>query len=435
MKKVRYHWSDKLQTLWASIVVGCNHTVEINDRLGSHEHALAAFFGLDRFPDQSQVNRLLSSFSAEHLTQWRQLHLDLLSRHTRARDRSLWLKLANGERMLVLDLDQRALVVSSQQFEFAAAGFFGRKRGPRGYQLSVAFLGGGVGEVLDEYFDPGNTPISNRVDDLLASLEWFCRRTGLGLSDILIRGDAQLGTPANIRKIKEQGCHYLFKGLSPRRAQKLTQAPGHESSWREVFNGQERAPALVCDLGEHAHRDESGKRRGAKLWARTLLLKRKLKVHRRKRPSQSGRRRLTAEGQIFKEVEKVDYFLTDLNEAQLPIEQLLEVYHDRSTIERYFYDEQYSLGARQVRTHRSAGAALFQFLVATTNNLLRWMQHTAFQGTVVEQLGLGRVTRAVMQIPGKIKKRGQGWVVELPRGHYLVKLLMKNWGELRVPSG
>lgn len=55
MKKRTYSWSDKLATLWASIVVGCHHTVEINDKLGSHETAAARMFGLDRFPDQSQI--------------------------------------------------------------------------------------------------------------------------------------------------------------------------------------------------------------------------------------------------------------------------------------------------------------------------------------------------------------------------------------------
>jgi len=41
---------------------------------------------------------------------------------------------------------------------------------------------------------------------------------------------------------------------------------------------------------------------------------------------------------------------------------------------RYLYDETYSSGAQHLRTRHFQGAALFQFLVATTNNLLRWMQ-------------------------------------------------------------
>jgi hypothetical protein len=64
MKKRTFSWADKLKTLWASIEVGCNHTSEINSKLGSHERAAARMLGLVRFPDQSQVNRLLWAFKA-----------------------------------------------------------------------------------------------------------------------------------------------------------------------------------------------------------------------------------------------------------------------------------------------------------------------------------------------------------------------------------
>src|SRR3954470_22711791 len=125
MKTVDYSWQHKLQTLWASVVVGCHHPVQINDRLGAHERATAALFALERFPDQSNVNRLLHAFSPDHLLQWRALHLALLApprrgpplppppppRHSRAKRRRLWARLANQQRVLFVDLDQRALVV------------------------------------------------------------------------------------------------------------------------------------------------------------------------------------------------------------------------------------------------------------------------------------------------------------------------------------
>src|SRR6185369_6285384 len=56
-KQYDYSVYDKLATLWASIVVGCEHTAQINTKLGPQEQALAALFGLARFPDQSGVNR------------------------------------------------------------------------------------------------------------------------------------------------------------------------------------------------------------------------------------------------------------------------------------------------------------------------------------------------------------------------------------------
>lgn len=434
MKRRRYSWSDKLRTLWASIVVGCDHTSEINSRLGSHERAAAALMGLDRFPDQSQVNRLLWAFETDHINQWRHLHLDLLCRYSRARCRKHWMRLANKQRMLAADIDQRALVTSSNHFEFSTKGYFGRKRGRFGYQLSMAFVGGEVGEVVDEYLDSGNTAMGHRIDDLLESLEQFCKRTNIARDSILIRGDAQLGTVPIILKIKARGFHFLFKGISSRKARKLLKQVNQQAIFWQVENGANRDAAWMCDMGEVEHKHVRRRQTGEAVEARTLLMVRRLNKHRSKRAAPEKREELTEQGKQTEKETKVDYFLTDLSDKQLPVEAVLESYHSRSTIERYFYDEQYGLGARQVRTHHYAGEAMFEFLVATTNNLLRWMKHSTFRGTEIEKMGLKRIVREAMQIPGRIKKKGKRWVVEMPREHPLVKLLLRSWSELSLEA-
>jgi hypothetical protein len=334
MKKVDYSWSDKFKTLWASIVVGCNHTVEINNKLGSHEQAAAALFGLKRFPDQSQINRLLWAFQPEHINQWRRLHLDLLCRHSRATARCRWLMLANRERMLPVDIDQRAIAVRGKKFELATRGYFGRKRGRRGYQLSLAFIGGSIGEVLDEYLDSGNTPIVERIDELLTSLEEFCRRRRIPPGCILIRGDAQLGTPAIMAEIRAKGFHYLLKGLSSARARKLLGQVAEAGIFRKVENGLERLPAWMCDMEEVEHREGRARWTGIRVETRTLLMVRQMEMANKKRPDQKTREILKQQGKGRERVIKVDYFLTDLNEEQLPIDRVLETYNDRPTIER-----------------------------------------------------------------------------------------------------
>jgi hypothetical protein len=280
MKKIDYSWLDKLKTLWASLVIGCDHTVQINHSLGDHEPALAQLFGLERFPDQSQVNRLLHTFDPSHLGQWRKLHLDLLCSHSRSRDRQYWLRLANGQRLLAVDLDQRAMTVSSKHFKLSSKGYFGKKRGRYGYQLTLAFIGGDLGEVLDEYFDPGNTPFAHRLPDLLNSLKLFCTRTGIRPSQILIRADAQLGTPANLRLIQGCGFHFLIKGFSSARAKKLHQQLSPQSIYYRVEKGAEREPAWLCDAGLLTHQEGSKRARAAKekvsVQCRTLLLARQM---------------------------------------------------------------------------------------------------------------------------------------------------------------
>jgi hypothetical protein len=336
MKKRTYSWSDKLKTLWASIVVGCDHTSEINSRLGSHERAAAALFGLTRFPDQSQVNRLLWAFEPSHIDQWRSLHLDLLCRHSRGRCRKRWLKLNNNQRMLAADLDQRALTTSSNHFELTRKGYFGRKRGRWGYQLSMAFIGGQIGEVVDEYLDSGDTAIGHRVDDLLRSLEEFCRRTNIDRNAVLIRGDAQLGTVPNILKIKARGFHFLFKGMSSKKARKLLKQVREDAVFWRVENGANRGCAWICDQGSLEHKHVRRRQTGQAVEARTLLMVRSLNMPSSKRPAPEKRDELKEQGKIVKREVKVDYLLTDLDEKQLPVDKVLEVYHSRSTIERYF---------------------------------------------------------------------------------------------------
>lgn len=224
MKTVVYTPADKVKTLWASIVVGCQHTYDINTELGADEKAMAEIFGLTRFPDQSQVNRLLTRATAETVQACREKHLELLCSQTRARKRKNLERLTKkGKRFLVADLDQRALVVSGKQFELAENGYFGRHRGHAGYQLSALFLGGKIGEVVDEYFDPGNVQAKVRVAELLASLSEYCRQLKIRPEQVLVRGDAQFGTAANIEVVEKYGFNYLFKGLSAQRAEKLSQ--------------------------------------------------------------------------------------------------------------------------------------------------------------------------------------------------------------------
>ena len=433
MKTVDYSWQQKLQTLWASIVVGCHHTSQINDRLGAHERASAALFGLERFPDQSGVNRLLWAFTPEHLKEWRALHLALLARHSRAKRRRLWPRLANQQRVLFVDIDQRALVVASNRFELSAKGHFGRKRGRFGYQLSLAFLGGELGEVLDEHLDPGNTPAAARLDELLDAVLAFCTRTGINPSSVVIRADALYGTVEIVRKIQARGFHFLLKGISRQRAAKLLdRAPDH-ALFTQVENGSQREPAWMSDLGTREHRH--GRNRGAEhaVLCRTLVLVRHLWTSDARRAGPKQRAEKAADGRARRRVRRVDYFVTDLEARQLPVDAVLATYHDRSTIERYFYDEAYGLGARQVRTKHYAGQALFEFVVATTNNLLRWMKHSLFKGTEIERMGICRLVHSAMQIPARIRRSGNRLVVEFPVRHHLIAALSRDWPEM-LPS-
>jgi hypothetical protein len=111
MKKIDYSWLDKLRTLWASLVIGCDHTLQINHFLGDHEPALAQVFGLTRSLNNLKSIACLMPSTLLTSRGWRKLHLDLLCSHSRSCDRQHWLHLANGQCLLAVDLDQRAIVL------------------------------------------------------------------------------------------------------------------------------------------------------------------------------------------------------------------------------------------------------------------------------------------------------------------------------------
>src|SRR5215813_13005425 len=130
MKQVKYSLVNKAQTVIASLVMGCGHTKAINETL-EPERAAASYLGLERFPDQSQINRYLTRFSEENVAQLGQIQVEMLVRHSRARRAVGW---------VVVDIDQCGLVANGKTYEFKRKGYFPRKRGEEGYQMSAAYL-------------------------------------------------------------------------------------------------------------------------------------------------------------------------------------------------------------------------------------------------------------------------------------------------------
>jgi DDE family transposase len=424
IKTVTYSVHDKFATLWASILVGCDHTVEINAKLGAHEQALAAVFGLERFPDQSGINRLLRACTQQTVAQMRELHLTLLEHKSRARRRRLHKRLERGA-VLYIDLDQRGITVSGKHYELAEPGHFTRKRSHRGYQLSMAFVGGPIGEVIDEYFDPGRTPALGRIDELLASIERVRTAWGIAPDQVVIRGDAQYGTPAIVAKITAYGFGYLVKGISPHRARCLARDLA-EADFVEVSPRAEGEPRWVADLGTREFVGR-GPTPTPIVRARTLLVRwREPAGPGASRPGPQGRAKRAEQPPATREC--LAYLWTNLDAKALPAKLALDGYDDRATIERYFRDEQETLGARSVRTHTAAGAAVFQWMVAITNNLVRWMRARCFAKTELAQYGVGRLVRRAFQIPARLVRTLGRVRVIVPERHALAAMIIDALG-------
>lgn len=270
--------------------------------------------------------------------------------------------------------------------------------------------------MVDEYFDPGNVQAKVRVPELMASLNEFCRRRKIRPEQVLVRGDAQFGTAASIEVMEKYGFKYLLRGLSSQRAKKLSQEV--QDMFVRLKPGAEHQARWVADLGEQIHEDHSEGGKGKQIQCRTLSM-----------VSITEKREWTAKHHGKKKKEervkvKYHYHLTNLSPEVLPLEMVLNVYDDRTTIERYFNDEQNALGARSVRTKYFHGQALFQFMVATTSNILRWFKHRLLEGTKLEEIGLRRFIKQVIEIPARLTKHGRRWKLELSKRNTTVGKLL-----------
>ena len=428
MKTVDYSVVDKLATLWASVLIGCSHTVEINQKLGTQEPAAAEAFGLKRFPDQSQISRLLKACTLQTVEQVRASHHQVMRRHSRASWRGLWQRLATGERVLMVDVDQRVLVVHGTQFELAKKGFTGRKRGRACYSLSLGYVGGRVREVFDQHLDPGTSPVGARLGQMLDELASFCDAKRIPRAKVIIRGDAQYGTPGIIEQIQARGFGFLLKGLTPKRAQKLVTTPRPEIVFHLAKEPEGGARHWMADCGacEHEGRPLDGTR--PKVCVRTLAGVRVAWGKPRTGKARAGKRQRALEAKTPEALVKeltYEYLLTSLSPQQQPVDEALSLYDDRQTIERYFNDESNALGAKSVRSHTMAGEAVFEWIVAMVANQLRWYQQTHLRATPMMEFGLTRLIHQLLQIPAILVRQAGQWIVRFPASFPLVSHLMR----------
>ncbi len=322
MKTVRHSPLDKAQTIIASLVLGCAHTEAINDTLGEEE-AAANYLGKERWPDQSQINRYLTRFTAANVDERGAVHEQALRQESRARR-------TGG--LLVVDIDQCGLVATGQTDEFQRKGYFPRKRGDKGYQLSLAYSGA-YEEAVALYLDPGNVHCKGRLHELLRATDRLFgpQETAVAL---LRRLDAGYDSAANRVLLADLPGYVLLKGAQPELAARLAQ----------------RIPLQHwLPLADDVHGAEAS-------------------------PDASGLRRLVYE--LHQADGAVDYALLYTNlPATWTLGQLFALYNDRAIIEAFFCASRHVYNIQNMRSRTFHAIYAFLRFVALTHNLLVWTKH------------------------------------------------------------
>jgi hypothetical protein len=353
MKAVRYTAIQKVQTLVASILLGCPYTSSINHRLVPDQVA-AREWGMERFPDQSQINLFLNRMTAENLAQLEQAHQNLLRAHS----------LLRSAPQVVVDIDQTGLRVTGKTFEFAEKGYFPRRRGARGYQLSavLASAEGSEPEAIACQLDPGNVVGPARLPDLLRATLDALEQRG---PQLVIRLDAGYGVShASLDALLEVGVGFVLKWRDPRVARKIVRE--HQLQWQRhtkdvrVADGPlyQNVRSVICEVKGEL----------------TMLL-------------------------------------TNLDRAPT---SLFDFYNQRQTIEAFFKASKHVFGMANLRSRRFLAIAAFLGFVFLTHNFLVWTKAALFAGTTLVAVHTRWMVEKVISVPASLVRHGGGFRLELP---------------------
>ncbi len=351
MKQVRYSLVNKAQTVMASLVMGCGHNKAINEVL-EPERAAASYLWLERFPDQSQINRYLTRYSEENVEQLGEVHTEMMIRQSRARQAAGW---------VVVDIDQCGLVANGKTYELKRKGYFPRKRGEAGYQLSAAYIGA-YDEAVQMYLDPGNVLCRKRLADLLRDTD---RIFG--------------GADATVRLIRRMDAGYdsadnrsLLMGL-----------PG-------CFVLKSRQPELAAKLAQHIPVQD---------WIPVDDT-----VHGTELPPAEGCRRLLYELHLSDGSVEYSLLYTNLPVDLFGVRRCFIFYNQRQTIEAFFAQARHVYNIQNLRSRKFNAIYAFLRFVFLTHNLIHWVKYALFAQTKLAQA----TTRDLIHHVARVRARWSG---------------------------
>jgi hypothetical protein len=370
MKAVRYNPLNKAQTMIASLVMGCKHTKDINEVLGQ-ELAAANYLGMERFPDQSQMNRYLTRFTADNVAQLREAHAQMFMHQSQAR---------RTVGPIVVDIDQCGLVANGKTYEFARKGYFPRKRGEQGYQVSAAYVGA-YEEAVQLYLDPGNVVCKNRLGDLLRDIDRLLATDNPGVT-LIRRLDAGYDSAENRHLLAHLPGYFLLKSAQSDSAAALA-ATIPVQDWLPVAEG----------------------------------------VHSTELPAAQGLRYLLYEFVLADGTYEYSMLVTNLPAAEFSVIHLFAFYNERQTIEAFFCQSRQVFHIHTLRSRQFNAIAAFLSFVFLTHNLIQWVKQARFAHTPLAAATLRQLVAKVSQVRAHITWDGQWHLFILDTSHWARLLL------------
>lgn len=367
-KEVTYSTGQKIQTVIASIAVGCTYNADINHQLVPYT-VEAELLGLRRFPDQSQINRFLRHMTEVSLSQMETIFS--LAAHYYSLTSMLPVKVD-------IDIDSTGLIANGRTYQLNRKGYFSKRRGEKGYQLSMC-IAGLTGDVLSHSFMPGNHSATSDFTDLI-----YGAAEVLGSFDRLgiIRADAGYGTSENLDFLIEHELQFVVKGRNHRSFSDMVPfIPPTE--WEYVST-----TISVHDAGEKAIPKSKLKNR-----SRIIMIK-----------------HTTTRGKI-----EYAHIYTNLPWDAVDI---FEFYNGRQIIEAIIRTDKSYLNIKNLRTRDFCGIAAFLYLSFMTHNMLNLFKKAVLEPMGITDIGLRSIVRKLMHVPAKVAKGFSNISLLFPAKHF-----------------
>ncbi|MFQ5836158.1 MAG: transposase [bacterium] len=374
MKEVRYSMMDKIATLFSSIVVGCSHIKDINHKLTPYPSA-ASLFRMDRFPDQSGINRFLNRMGPEQISQLSLVFEAILDKVILFKD----------QEKVDLNIDVTGLVVYGDRYQFAKKGYFSHQRGREGYQLSLGTTNSEYTQILSLILDPGNISLSVRLwDTIYEAAEVLGSLERIGI----IRADAIYGIGPDITALIEQTLSFLIKGKDPRTAKRILKkrAPSYDD-WKRVDETTWVFDAKYVIITNCPYP------------VRTVITK-----------------AIDAKGKL-----KYRHIYTSFSPEEMNEVEVVLSFRKRIDIEAIIRDDKYGLYIDNLRTKNFWGIWAYLFMACATHNLISLFRKKVLSGTGIEDLGIQTIVKKLTDIPAKFEKEQDKMRIFFPAGHELAR--------------
>jgi hypothetical protein len=355
-------------TIICSIVVGCEYTKDINNKLVCDKGS-AKILGMERFPDQSQINILLKRFNNENINELKQTHIEMFNENS--------LSFSTSERKII-DIDQSGLIANGKTYELAEKGYFPKKRNQKGYKISVSYSGNSK-ESLSLYLEKGNSDEFDNMENILSDIKKFYINESM--ENIIVRADAGYGSKKGIELLEKYKVKYITKMYSSTQAKKKAEAV-REDEWEDINE-------LVSIHEIEINTDK-----------RYVLV-----------------RILTDKGC------KYSCLITNIN--NMTASELFNFYNERQTIEAFFKTCKNTYHIKNLRTRKFNGIYAFLLMVFITHNMMINMKKTYFDNTKIEKMGMSAIYKEMGEIMVDIIEKDNITEVMIPPLNKLVKIVIE----------